>query len=434
MLFLVSSIYLLFFISVSVGRRNGGLDSKGSPDQSSFNRKLPMFSSDNSELAIASVIERSAVPPSSRNGSELSAPTIPAIHIVLFLVGHGAFTYKPQMPFLMMKKSSRYIRKWYKLSKSFSQSAVPEGSFLCRMRNTMTDEPYDSPAVILPSNTTSDPGFNRKLEILRCPVIFPDGWQVALHRRIFVEILREKAHESTYNSLFKYTISWKTRQNGYGFKFMKFSSIFDPWKVSNYLYASDRPKKSRNDSEKSLLPIINICSGIIRPMESNRPDVSVSMLVEYIQHHLSMGFNHIFLGIFLDWKSPYMTRLLHILQPYIEMGRVSVTSMALEGFDDVAGIFDMTMVDDYVRYIFHQQCLYYNKGIADYLTFLHGSEYLIFPPNNTKVENDVYSYTIQRYLHDLQSQQLSQNKPMPCYYILQSLGVPDPLGRPNTAK
>lgn len=363
-----------------------------------YRQNLPSFSFDLTEVAIASVLER----PLFENE---------VFHVTLFLIGHNALSYKPQMPFLLINGSQDNLMKWNEVSKSWKKWPIPalNGIYSCRLRHTMPFpiKTFETQAKFLPSDTSTDPGFNRNIEILRCP--FPitefELNSITKRGRILVEIMRNN------QTIFNYGLSLKTRQTGYGFGFKK-SSRFDAWN-----------RKHRSDKTSPLLtrsnPICYICSPIIRPLEPHRPDTSIPMLLEFIQHNIILGFEHQFLGLFLDWDSNYMIQLLRILRPFIKSNQISVSSMTLPGYDDASGVLGMMFIDDFTRYIHEQQCLYLSKGHADYVALFHASEFLTFSSSSSV-------QTIQQLIHWTSIQ---PNYSLPCYYVFESFGIPDPSGR-----
>ena len=85
----------------------------------------------------------------------------------------------------------------------------------------------------------------------------------------------------------------------------------------------------------SALPTIHLCSPVLRPLEPNRKDPTLPMLLEFVEHNIRLGIDHQFLGFFLDFKSVEFARVQQLLEPYILEGKVSISSMALRGFDGI---------------------------------------------------------------------------------------------------
>lgn len=90
---------------------------------------LPSFAFDYSEVAISSVIERSYDE---------------RLHLAVFMVGHKALSYMPQMPFLAINASSKQtMHAWQKVSQSWSHQKIPTACF-CVLKHTATSTAYVS--------------------------------------------------------------------------------------------------------------------------------------------------------------------------------------------------------------------------------------------------------------------------------------------------
>lgn len=72
-----------------------------------------------------------------------------------------------------------------------------------------------------------------------------------------------------------------------------------------------------------------------------------------------------------------MTKHLHALHSYIQSGKVSLYSTTIAGFDDVQGFGGIKLKDAYAEQYFLNQCLYYAKGMARYVTVLHIDEFIM---------------------------------------------------------
>lgn len=72
-----------------------------------------------------------------------------------------------------------------------------------------------------------------------------------------------------------------------------------------------------------------------------------------------------------------MATHLHVLQTYIQAGKVSLYSTALPGFDDVSGFGGVQLNDTYAEQHFVNMCLYYAKGMYNYVSIGHVEEYII---------------------------------------------------------
>ena len=294
-------------------------------------RPLPAFSSDFTQVAISAIIERSFT------GS---------LHLAVFLVGHKALSHMPQMPFLALNTASADWQAVANIWSNETNLGLSGSAMDCVLQHDRRFRSYTSQGHFIPSNTTEDSGFNRMLEVLRCPIDdrqLPQTFKTKKH--LEVQILGGELHDEIRGMgrrvLFHFYVPWRSRVVGWGFNYFntksplkpdksshriripKFAnSRFDPWKmpVSAHAY-SDSP------------PTIHLCSPVLRPLEPNRKDPNLPMLLEFIEHNVRLGITHQFLGFFLDSKSKEFARVKQLVDPYIQEGKVSIASMAFPGFD-----------------------------------------------------------------------------------------------------
>jgi hypothetical protein len=110
----------------------------------------------------------------------------------------------------------------------------------------------------------------------------------------------------------------------------------------------------------------------------------LSFLVEYLQHHLLLGIEHFHVGVRYDWSSGSMNHMLQGLKAFIDEGQVSVTSMTSDGMNDVYATSGIAFERDDCKVMFVNSCLYYAKGMADYVAVWDFDEYFIpKPPHNS---------------------------------------------------
>ena len=77
-------------------------------------------------------------------------------------------------------------------------------------------------------------------------------------------------------------------------------------------------------------------------------------------------------------------------------------------------------IDDYARWIHQQQCLYVSKGVASHVALLHASEFLVLKPPIASIHQLLAAPSVIN--------MLTASKRKPCYYVVETLGVPDPDG------
>ena len=125
--------------------------------------------------------------------------------------------------------------------------------------------------------------------------------------------------------LTSFSIPWSTRVVGYPLKHHMNASMLDPWIESialiNTRQPTDNSLLSRSDGSSStsthsssgnhtVVPLYPytpsqhttvLCVPGVRPLHPGRAEVGLPMLLEFIEHHLLLGFSHIALGLALDW-------------------------------------------------------------------------------------------------------------------------------------
>ena len=364
---------------------------------------LPSFANDNSEVFIAAIIEREF------DTSSLYLDTI--------LMGHKALSHMPQLPFLSMNQSLKTISRWKDVASKWNpdqQLNLTNSGYLCKVHinnheNTVNSYYYTN-AYYVPDTTTNDNGFNRNINVLRCRLknsqeIYKKVIKKTLYgpiSKLIVEIVRSNENLS----IIKFSVPYRSRRTGYGFSINRRGSKFDPWLLN---------------SNKNTTTIYS-CMSTVRPLEPYRSDTGLPMLIENIEHSLSLGIDHIFIGIFLDWKSVHYQRYSLALHTYITAGKVTLSSMSLEGSnaDDVVGILGAEFLADYVKWIHHTQCLYMSKGQANYVVIQHASEMISLASKFNSLHELLHTYKLPS------NDQSKTNSITPCYYLLQSYGLLDP--------
>jgi len=205
-----------------------------------------------------------------------------------------------------------------------------------------------------------------------------------------------------HHVLISFSVPWKARQTGFGVNFhmQPLAGHFDLWQptvqslgtaaTSASGSASGGGSGSGSGPKRSG---VSLCVSGLRPLHPLRAEVGLPMLLEFVEHHVALGVDHIFLGAALDWESPVMRKYLLLLQPYIEAGHVSISSLSLAGFDDAMGFSGMHLNEHYADLFFLNQCLYLNKGIADFVVPLKPSQFLVLPEGAATLADAVASMT-----------------------------------------
>ena len=350
--------------------------------------KLPAFLLDHSEVAYHAVLERGGV-----GGLNVT----PIAVLSIFFLGHKAFSYMPQAPILMLNASMHGT--WEKVAKSFALHRFPE-PLDCLFHSTSD---HKKEIVVsghfLPSSTSADTGFNRNMEVLQCAVpwtiMSSESHAFRKEDVVHVSLLRRNL------TLLSFSLSLRKRQatGGYGLGLSRRTSAWDAW-------------------EDKRRPSIYLAVAVVRPLEPSRPDVSLMTLVQFVQHNVNIGFDHQFIGVFLDARSNEFTRLLLVLRPYIQNKQVSITPLS-RGVDDTSGTLGLIFIDDYTRFLYHNQVLSISRGMASHVVFIHASEFIAFSP---RIDS------IQQLLVSLPEPLSRKNNGYPSYYKFLTFGVADPPG------
>ena len=132
-----------------------------------------------------------------------------------------------------------------------------------------------------------------------------------------VEILRGNF------SMMRFRIPWGIRKTGYMLSEPADQVVtrFDPWKGFN----RSTPGEWTSDR-------IHMC---VPGWEDEPSKVVLPLFLEWIQHHILLGVDHIFSAVTFSWKSKHMHAIRKILSSFIDDGLVSLTSHSGDGIDGV---------------------------------------------------------------------------------------------------
>ena len=369
---------------------------------------LPAFAYDFSEYVTSAVIERAS------DSNEL--------HLTMFLVGHSVVFN--DYPFETISTDESVLYSWGQASKKWdmnkNRTATTKHSGLsCVLKNNdpKHSQPYRVPALWVPTGVAKDHRLHGSVEVLRCRIkgasTIYSTLSASLNSSLLIDLVRSKGgaggslmikklargsghkqqqHQSrrlmsntvanfsaqaepTQDVLLSFSVPWRLRSVGYGLGFTFNASTIDPWhEYSRHSFGAP----SSSSLKKGALPKIHLCVAGLRPLHPIRP-VGLPSLLEFVEHYVSLGVDHIFLGFMLSPHSQYWAKYRQVLSAYIEDSRVlTMASMALEGFDDAAGFGGVHLQDSYASMLFNNQCLYLSKGVADYIVLLRATE-LVFP-------------------------------------------------------
>jgi hypothetical protein len=238
----------------------------------------------------------------------------------------------------------------------------------CQITNAVGEVPYITSGRFVPNALSLDDSFNQKIDIFRCDMrdIVPNyAHLITSNQSVQVHLLRP-LRSGRVSSLLNFSIPWRTRRVGYmqqsaeltfqpsspsssGSKSAdnsfirerqasqallttKESLLFTKWEPWEH-YLDSLDASDHASTVPSPQPQIYLClSG-----KTTSPFVdSVALLLEFIQHHLLLGVQHLFLSVRYAWDSQNMHSLLLALRYFIEQKRVTVSSQASDGYDRTA--------------------------------------------------------------------------------------------------
>jgi hypothetical protein len=316
--------------------------------------ELPNFAVDFSEFALAAMIERKS------ESFDLWMSVFFLCHSLLEPKGvgsaSGAVRVSPQVQHLWQKTMLQFeATRYYENGERIQQT-----KYYCKITHIDPDintsvngypDGYSSYTVegrFLPNRLTPDSNSNRRLDIFRCKMKDTHRAYRYLARSnavARVEILKGNT------SLLTFRVPWNTRQTGY--LLSPAVSLWDPWTGFD-------PAHIGTWSHDNLY----MC---VPGMETPPSKSSLPVYLEFIQHHLLLGVNHIFLSSLFAWNKTHMDTMLRVLDSFIKEGSVSMSSSSGDNFDYVYSTAGLVWSRDNVKNFFVNFCTYFSKGVADYV-------------------------------------------------------------------
>jgi hypothetical protein len=239
------------------------------------------------------------------------------------------------------------------------------------------------------STNMTDESANEMIDIIQCPMRerrsqfnLPELSQ----QLVFVRLFRRSYPTGAEVALLNFTIPWKTRRTGY----MLSVPPHDPFTPHDHDPHQTPPPQppvwpapihsSFNSWEGLPLPnnpVPNPSFYLSVTLSNDRltahlmgsaspPSISsAAHLLEFIYHHLSIGFKHIFLSVKYSFGSARMRTLLLVLRHAIEVGSVTVVSQSSDGIDGTSSTDGMTWTESFLRNYHHTVCYYLLKGMNE---------------------------------------------------------------------
>jgi hypothetical protein len=190
--------------------------------------------------------------------------------------------------------------------------------FYCNISNTENGSFYLAEGVFVPNNISTDTSANQRLDILRCKMQNTEQAYMNLARtshNMRIEILRGDF------SLLQFRIPWGARATGFLLDppTDQIISGFDPW------VGFDKKNPGIWSPHK-----LHMC---VSGWDTLPDKKSISLFLEWIQHHVLLGVDHIFTGVAFSWKSEHMQIIRKLSESFIDEELVTLTSLSGDGLD-----------------------------------------------------------------------------------------------------
>eukprot|EP01035_Chromulina_nebulosa_P017951 gene17951-23578_t len=322
--------------------------------------------------------------------------------------------------------------------------------YFCRIQNSYEEgtASYITKGRFVPNRLTPDSNSNKRLDILRCPMKDTKEAYFKYPRSnhsVLVEILHGQ------NVLIKFLIPWKERMTGFMLTPPSADEILTP-SIPTAIAKENRdygtedeentPVASKFDPWKGFDPIkpdiwthdnIYMC---VPGLETAPDKYSLPLYLEFVEHHLQLGIDRLFIVASLGWKSPHMRLFLRVFEQYISENKVSFASHSYDGYDFVYSTEGLQWGRDNVKNFYVNMCTYFNKGVVNYVGVWDFDEHFIPIGSNKNIMdviNKADSPVPIPYFHDRSAvvndvakswkpgQGLADNDGHPlCYMILNS--------------
>ena len=272
---------------------------------------LPRFADDSSEYALGAIIERVS------DSFDLFT--------AVFLLSHRIPRRQFSIPDNTPTKAAAVVQLWKKLlTKSQATNYFPNGvrkatsKFSCKISHGVDGSFYMVEGEFVPRDQFTNFEGDLPLDILRCKMQDTEKAYMNLARSdksLQVEIYRGST------SVMRFAIPWHSRRAGYmlteppGHSL----SIFDAWKGFN----NQTPGVWTHDK-------VHLCASgwNYEPTKTTLPS-----LLEFIQHHIFQGVDHIFTTSIFKWQSSRSQLLERVMSSFIGDGHLSLNTHAGHGMD-----------------------------------------------------------------------------------------------------
>ena len=275
--------------------------------------RLPNFAIDFSDYVLGAMIERVS------DSFDLYA--------TMFLLCHAAMVPKEGKSAESGDTVSPEVHDvWKRAINSFEKTVyTPNGvrqtppAFYCNISHASDGPYYIVEGSFVPNSATPDSNANKRLDILRCKMENTESAYMNLagtSQEMRIEILRGDF------SLLSFRIPWGSRKTGYMLDEPSDQIVtkIDPWKGFN----KSTPGNWTHDRLYMCVP-----GWADSPSKATLP-----IFLEWIQHHLLMGADHIFTGVTMSWGSSSFELTRRVLSSFIDEGVVSINTHAGDDIDN----------------------------------------------------------------------------------------------------
>jgi len=316
--------------------------------------ELPVMASDLSDLFLGAILERDF------DSDQLQLTTFMLCHAIVnnTITNLGARNVKTDM----IPTWQRALSRWDEQKYRDSGDRAFDPQHICRVSNGPGLPTYEVLGMFVPNSVTRDANVNRRIDILRCPMMGTGEEYLELIRRgenVSVEVLRGA------ESLVNFTVPWRSRKTGLMLSHRPEASRLDVWRG----YGIDARSAAGFENDK-----IYMC---VPGMESNPSVKILPLFLEFVQHHLLLGVDHMFMAANFAWDSPHMDRLLQIYRSYIDEGKLTMASQAGDGVDFMATFGGIHWNRNVLKVTHINMCLYLAKGMSDYIGVWDLDEFFI---------------------------------------------------------
>lgn len=406
-----------------------GYSSRETEERVSYS-PLPSFSTDLSEFFFSALIERSRrrkmlqQSSSSESWTDSSPLSTPALTLTTFMLSQFQLRYQEarRMKILGGNDSLTYQR-WQRVAETSRQMKIkytPAGQrrhlppFHCLISHAASASSgsplnesfsYTVRGEFVPNRLTKDVTVNRRLDIMRCPLQIRD-WDIVKHHvlkrdSLSVQILRDG------EELINFLVPWESRSIGYLMDFHHPSaSRLPPWpdSIIDNFSQSAAPSSRIDPATAWATQTVHLC---IPTTGRGLSRQNLALYLEFVAHHLLIGVSHIYFPTSWSASSEHYRRLQQVLRSFIAEGKLTIISQSearLEYNDDDA---DEAAADadpeapwaeakntgrtHGIPYVVHgamweksfvwtmqaNACLYYSKGVADFLLILDVDQFLV---------------------------------------------------------